>query len=236
MNTLAEIEQITDLDSRLIRAAGLMEAELRTKRRQQGADGDWTLRELVYQEPALKKAGFVERVSVALQVHDAICHPYEKQPPSTTEQADAAATLIAAIAVLGGGTGKKLGPVVRGRSGGTSVKSSASTKSRPVEQSSEGGSFLQAVQVGGLLLYMAGVLVMGVILFSWTHGWIGDNSAPPVLIPITDPQPPLPPPPPRPGPSKPTVGPLDIPEAKGWRTGPVFHEGSVSPDGDPPGR
>lgn len=104
MKTLAQIEKISDLDSRVINAAALLEVELRppaANSRQEIKLGD-----LVQQEECFAKNGFIRDVNFALGVRNAIAHLSDGVEPSTEEKTSAAEFLIRAVKLVRQATGK----------------------------------------------------------------------------------------------------------------------------------
>jgi hypothetical protein len=104
MKTLAQIEKISDLDSRVINAAALLEAELRppaTNSKQEIKLGD-----LVQQQECFAKNGFIRDVNFALGVRNAIAHFSDGVEPSSDEKTRAAEYLIRAVKLVRQATGK----------------------------------------------------------------------------------------------------------------------------------
>ena len=104
MKTLAQIEKISDLDSRVINAAALLEAELRPP----AADSKQKimLGDLVQQQNSFAKNGFIRDVNFALGVRNAIAHLSDGGEPSSDEKTRAAEYLVRAIRLVRNATGK----------------------------------------------------------------------------------------------------------------------------------
>lgn len=98
MKTLDQIENIDDLDSRVIHAAAVLEAELRP--RSAKANQELKLGELVQQQKCFAKNGFLRDVNFALSVRNAIAHPSDRVEPTSDEKARAAKYLIDAIKLV----------------------------------------------------------------------------------------------------------------------------------------
>ena len=104
MKTLAQIEKISDLDSRVINAAALLEAELRPPAA--NSKQEIKLGDLVQQQRCFAKGGFIRDVNFALGVRNAIAHLSDGVEPSSDEKIRAAEYLIRAIKLTRKATGK----------------------------------------------------------------------------------------------------------------------------------
>lgn len=104
MKTLAQIEKIADLDSRLINAAALLEAELRPPAA--NTEQKIGLGDLVQQEKCFAKDGFIRDINFALGIRNAIAHLSDGGEPSTDEKTRAAEYIIRAIKLVRQRTGK----------------------------------------------------------------------------------------------------------------------------------
>ena len=111
MKTLAQIEKISDLDSRVINAAALLEAELRppaAHSKQEAKLGD-----LVQQQNCFETNGFIRDVNFALGVRNAISHFSGGVEPSSDEKTRAAEYLIRAVKLVRQATGKNADAAAR---------------------------------------------------------------------------------------------------------------------------
>jgi hypothetical protein len=104
MKTLAQIEKISDLDSRVINAAALLEAELRPPAA--NSKQEIRLGDLVQRQQCFAKDGFIRDVNFALGVRNAIAHLSNGVEPSSDEKMRAAEYLIRAIRLARKATGK----------------------------------------------------------------------------------------------------------------------------------
>lgn len=104
MKTLAQIEKISDLDSRVINAAALLEAELRPPAA--NSKQEIRLGDLVQQQECFAKNGFIRDVNFALGVRNAIAHLSDGVEPSSDEKTRAAEYLIRAVKLVRQKTGK----------------------------------------------------------------------------------------------------------------------------------
>lgn len=104
MKTLAQIERLSDLDSRVINAAALLEYELR------GASGGdlegVTLGDLVQQQAVFAEQGLLRDLNFALKTRNAIAHLYDGREPPESEKTRAAEYLVRAIALIRKTTGR----------------------------------------------------------------------------------------------------------------------------------
>ena len=104
MKTLAQIEKISDLDSRVINAAALLEFELRPPAA--NSEQETKLGDLVQRQKCLAQNGFIRDVNFALGVRNAIAHLSDGVEPSSAEKTRAAEYLIRAVKLVRRATGK----------------------------------------------------------------------------------------------------------------------------------
>ncbi len=98
MKTLAQIEKLADLDSRVINASAHLETELRST--YAGIRQNATLGDLVQRQDAFQENGFIRDVNFALSVRNAIAHLADGVEPLDDEKQRAADYLIRAIKLL----------------------------------------------------------------------------------------------------------------------------------------
>jgi hypothetical protein len=166
MKTLAQIEKISDLDSRVINAAALLEAELRppaAKSKQEARLGD-----LVQQQRCFARNGFIRDVNFALGVRNAIAHFSNAVEPASGEKTRAAEYLIRAI------------KLVRQESGKSADAAAAKVQ---VGETFDGAATQAALKAiyrrrMGMGLFVAGAVLIGAAVLCQ----IGGNAFPPPIV------------------------------------------------------
>lgn len=166
MKTLAQIEKISDLDSRVINAATLLEAELRSSAGDSGQDK--SLGELVQQQKCFARNGFIRDVNFALGVRNAIAHFSDGVEPASDEKTRAAEYLIRAIKLVRQETG-------RNADAAAAKSQVGDTFDRAATQAA-----LKAIYRGrmGMGLFVAGAVLIGVAVLCEIAG----NAFPPPIV------------------------------------------------------
>ncbi len=99
MTTLAQIQSIGDLDSRVINAGALLEAELRSKYSEAAEAG---LGELAQMEPLFRNDAFIRDVNFAIGIRNGIAHINDGNRPRDDEKERSAKYMIKAIRMVRG--------------------------------------------------------------------------------------------------------------------------------------
>lgn len=95
MKTLAQVQQLVDLDSRVINAAAILEYELRDEMNE--SPEKESLGEMVQQYKSFQTQGFIRDVNFAIGVRNSIAHLNDGVESSDKQKARAAEYLIKAV-------------------------------------------------------------------------------------------------------------------------------------------
>ncbi len=107
MKTLAQIQEIADLDSRVINAAALLEVEILAVEAQ--GDSTASLGELVQKQACFENNHFIRDVNFALGVRNSIAHWVNGVEPSLDDKKRAAEYLVKAIQLVCRSSGVRSG-------------------------------------------------------------------------------------------------------------------------------